>query len=600
VLVYVLLERLLIEKAPDAGKAYRARQVAGGAVLWGMFMLAGALIASVQILPMIDTMAMSQRSEGGLEFAASFSSVPPNILTYLVPNLFGNRVDVPFVGGWFYYWESLGYLGLVPVALVLYGLIALPFRRWFPAMVLIVIGLILSLGAHTPLFKLYLALVPVADLFRSPGRFCLLVTLFGSLLAARSLDVWLESIAPSRRHAFGSYAAVVLAVGALVSLILLSASSASGFSQWMTGLADSPERVNSYQNLWPRLMGVVRVDLLKALVIFTLTAVLLLVGVRRPALKHAFAVVLAVLVVLDLFHFGHRFLKTESEARFGWPSTVTELIREEGGPGVRIVCPPETRWVDYGGMHEIGVVGGHDAFVIERHMRYLNRSRGRPLDRFWAFVRVRKGGPLIRHLGPEFLLAFEPLENGRNRTVAGFSWFKPYKKLGKIHVYRDDNAPPRAALVHAVELIEDEVETYRRMEQADFDIRETVLVESKLPDGFASPEPLPPEAQEQCEITQYEANRVEFELEVAAQAVLVLSDSYIPGWRAYVDGEEVPVVHANRIMRAIPVPPGKHRIVMSYLPTSFIIGAVISMISVLLLAAGFLVRWRFRIALKNS
>ena len=589
VLVFVLLGRLVTESDPACGKADKLKHAGRATLIWGGFLLVGVLIASVQILPMLDTMGLSQRSEGGLAFAASYSSAPPNVLTYLLPNLFGNRVDVPFVGGWFY-WESLGYIGIIPCVLVLYGLIALPFRRWFPAAVVIAIGLVLSFGAHTPLFKVYLALVPMAELFRSPGRFCLLVTLFGSLLAAQALDVWMKPAIPTRRQALAPYAVVVLALAALVSLIVLSATQPSTFSQWMTAFADTPSKMASYTKIWPRLMGLVRVDLVKAFIVLTVTAVLLLVGPRRPQWAKAFGVVLVILVAGDLFHSGHRFLGTAPQERFHWPTDVTAMVHKEGGPAVRLLCPPETRWQNFGAMHEIGNPAGYDMFLVDRYTRYLNRSKGRDLDKFLAYARIRRGGPLIRHLGPQFLLAYRPLKNGRNRTVSGFGGFEPYKRVGQLHIYRDEEAPPRAALVHAVEVIEDEVKTYQRMEGSDFDIRNTVLVESALPADFPAPEPVPGEALEKCEITAYEVNRVEFDVEAASNGILVLSDSYFPGWSASVDGEEVPMVHANRVMRAVPVPAGQHKVVMTYLPTSFVVGAIVSAVSVLALIMAIVIR----------
>ena len=120
--------------------------------------------------------------------SGSFSSAMPNLLSYLWPNLFGNKLDVSFVGGWSY-WEALGYLGLVPLALMLFGAITLPWRRSVPLLIPIAAGLVFALGSHSTLFEWFVTIAPGSDLFRAAGRYCLLVTLFGSLLAGMGVGL---------------------------------------------------------------------------------------------------------------------------------------------------------------------------------------------------------------------------------------------------------------------------------------------------------------------------------------------------------------------------------------------------------------------------
>ncbi len=45
---------------------------------------------------------------------------------------------------------------------------------------------------------------------------------------------------------------------------------------------------------------------------------------------------------------------------------------------------------------------------------------------------------------------------------------------------------------------------------------------------------------------------------------LVVSETMIPGWRAEIDGNEAPLVRANGISMALLIPPGAHRVTLSY------------------------------------
>ena len=62
-----------------------------------------------------------------------------------------------------------------------------------------------------------------------------------------------------------------------------------------------------------------------------------------------------------------------------------------------------------------------------------------------------------------------------------------------------------------------------------------------------------------------------------APGLLVVADTWMPGWMATVDGRPAPVLRGNHAQRVIPLPePGVHTIVMEYRPPGFAIGFVIA------------------------
>jgi hypothetical protein len=88
-------------------------------------------------------------------------------------------------------------------------------------------------------------------------------------------------------------------------------------------------------------------------------------------------------------------------------------------------------------------------------------------------------------------------------------------------------------------------------------------------------------------ITAYEPQRVEVEATLRQPGLLVLSDFYESGWRAEITasdaaalhaGQGLPVLRTNRIMRGIFLPAGTHRIQFAYRPSSFYIGAAVSVV----------------------
>jgi hypothetical protein len=76
-------------------------------------------------------------------------------------------------------------------------------------------------------------------------------------------------------------------------------------------------------------------------------------------------------------------------------------------------------------------------------------------------------------------------------------------------------------------------------------------------------------------------NQVTVQVDAIASGWLVLSDVWYPGWKATIDEIEAPVLRANYLFRAVPVDIGQHEIIFNYRPTSFYLGAVLSLISCL-------------------
>lgn len=69
-------------------------------------------------------------------------------------------------------------------------------------------------------------------------------------------------------------------------------------------------------------------------------------------------------------------------------------------------------------------------------------------------------------------------------------------------------------------------------------------------------------------ITQYEPNRLTYDVQSDKGGVLVFSEIYYPGWTAKVDGKDVEVGRVDYVLRAIKMPAGRHTVELSFHPTS--------------------------------
>jgi hypothetical protein len=70
------------------------------------------------------------------------------------------------------------------------------------------------------------------------------------------------------------------------------------------------------------------------------------------------------------------------------------------------------------------------------------------------------------------------------------------------------------------------------------------------------------------------------DLQVEGPGHLVLSEVMYPGWRAHVDGHEVPIAVEGGLFRSVQVPAGTHRVTFEYRPASVYAGAGLSLAGV--------------------
>jgi uncharacterized membrane protein YfhO len=76
--------------------------------------------------------------------------------------------------------------------------------------------------------------------------------------------------------------------------------------------------------------------------------------------------------------------------------------------------------------------------------------------------------------------------------------------------------------------------------------------------------------------------------------VLVLTDTYFPGWEVEIDGEPSKVHRVDYLLRGVSLSPGSHRIEFRYRPASWRGGWIISLVTALGLLATAAYGWQRR------
>lgn len=550
------------EPGAPPGAAWTARRLALGLLL-------GAGLAAAALLPFAELVSRSGRlGSVSLEEATARAVGPADLGDLLLPPSAAVH-DGPVAGRGRY----LLTLALGPAVLLLAagGGAGLPGRgRLLAALAApAVVGLLLSLGRS----GLLVPLLHRAGLglgLRYPARWFLFVHFLLALLAGAGLDGWLHgdfSSGTARRTARALLAATAAALGAgVVSSGLLSAL--------------DPARVALA--LGSALLG--------ALLVF---------AVRRraasPLLPTAAGAgpLLALLVAAPLPFLARDPLTPAPAASLG-PGAAKRLGLPKGeagasgaGPGrffpaladagllARWSLGPRLTWTAEAARRSAAALSGYTNLYDRAPSAASPSPLGDPRRELLLGQALRGGDPL-----PLFALL------DVRHVVSPFSPSIPGARLasrsGAVGRYDLATSSGRLFFARKVSVLGDAAAS-ERLSRHGADPAEEAFVS-----GGPVPPPAPAGSFSAARVATWSASTIELETTSSAPSLLVLSQTFDPGWRLSVDGREAPLLRVDVALSGFVVPAGSSRARLSYSPASWRAGALLSVLSLLVLGAAWL------------
>jgi hypothetical protein len=155
------------------------------------------------------------------------------------------------------------------------------------------------------------------------------------------------------------------------------------------------------------------------------------------------------------------------------------------------------------------------------------------------------------------------------------------QSAGPLATVTNPNAMPRAFVVYRTAAAPPEAELLARLADPGFDPLALAYVEGDP--GFTPASDAPPRGGAARFVEDGE-DVAEVETAAAAPALLVLADTYAPGWSATVDGVAARIVPTNFLFRGVAVPAGTHRVRFVYRPWTIPAGQAMSVVGLLALA----------------
>ena len=520
----------------------------------------GAMVSAIFVLPAIELLNNSNRvvSAG---FADSLQL--RQLITLFVPNFYGNPTMGPYWGRGNFS-EITIYAGIPGIVLACLA----PFasRRYFTVyLALVALGFVyfiiggpgVSLLGGIPGFT-----------YMSLHRTSFILPLLIAALSATTLTT-LGNGAASRRVVLGVAGALAMIVAALTYL--------------NRGVFDKHQEF-------------LAVEFIKLGCLFTVCLGLLLIaGVsRRPLTAWAFVA----LAFLDLYMFGSQF-NPAGPIRELMPVTPAITFLQSRHPQ-RIVAFQRENHILFGpnivSLFGLSEAGGYSSLVLPRYHQLVSAGDPR-LDVTW----MKRTGNMMAFSYPSTRLldlfqvshAVLPAQLDPSDDVAtehendpcddanrlGPEWRPVYQH--EVTVLERASIMPRAYVVYAAKVIDDDAETVKRLLDPGFPLRRRAI--TAIPTGLA-------EDGGSCytpaTVVSYRNAQVTIQADAAQRGLLVLGDQYYPGWQATVDGRPAAIWRVNAIFRGVMLGPGRHTVAFAYRPDSLRFGGWISILGMAVL--GFL------------
>jgi hypothetical protein len=418
---------------------------------------------------------------------------------------------------------SEAFLGIGVVALAAIAVVTAWRRRFVPLLVCIAVAsLLFAMGGFTPLHGIAYSILPVFGKARIPMRMLAIFDLAIAVLAAVGLDSLASGV---QSKAVDVVRRTLIAVGCIVLATALIARELTG-----------PLPLDAFY-----------------VTAFCALGLAVLMSARQVGPLSARSLRLAVigLVCFELANYIPGTFKERSTAnpvvfqKLKQYQDIAEYLRKQPQP-TRVNVEDEP--FNFGDWEGIDMLTGFGAGVTANI-----------LGLEWPGIRTQN------------LLA---VEYAVTKHAPRADQEVVFRGRSGVSVLKNRDALSRVRVVHRIEHAASIDEVHIRLGDPAFDGVHTAIM-------VAAPPALTEcGGTENAAVVSRSANAVNIRAELTCRGMLVLAETWYPGWRVKVDGKYAPIYQPYAALRGVVLEAGTHRVEFRYRPASAWIGAISSLIGI--------------------
>ena len=481
--------------------------------------------------------------------------------------------DQPFLSGPVYFGAIICFLFVLGLMVV-----KSPHKWWIVAAS--VFGMVLSWGNNfSGLNYLLFDTLPGLNKFRTPSMWLVIPQLLFPLLAAWALkDIVEERVSKDELLKKVKLAVIitgglclVIGVGGRMFLSFQSVNDVQTVQQFTQMFGNNPQPANE-------LMGAIREDRasmammsgIVSAIFIVLAGGLIFLFAQGKVKGQVMLIGVAALIAIDLIKTDSRYLNEDNytdadayEAAFN-PRPVDLQIKQDPDPYYRVLDLTRNLYNDAVQSYHHKTIGGYHPAKIEAYQDLIDVQLS-PANGFNMAV--------LDMLNTKYMIY--PGQGGQpmvspNPAALGNAWFVNEVKW----------VPSADAEMMALNA--NRLGDTTQVPNA-FDPSKTAVVRDNFKQELGNYN-FGKDSAASISLTKYGLNDLSFESNNSQNGLAVFSDIYYPyGWKAYVDGQETPIIKADYLLRAIKIPAGKHKIEFKFHPDSFYKGNTIALITSLIL-----------------
>jgi len=526
-------------------------QIAKRAVFFIIAVIIALTIGAVQLFPSYKfTTSQSVRAgeeRTGYEYETSWSMHFEETAGMIVPSFPGLDFIDGRAGNQRSYWGrnpfklNTEYHGILPIIFAVLALLLCRERhRWF-LLGLAVLSLVYALGANTPFYRLFYALVPGVKNFRAPGMiiflFCFAVVVMASQFISSLLDGKI-----SIRHGGNK---LLYAVGIIVAAaVIISVMGRSFFELWQSIFYRSiPDiKVNAMTVNIPYFTR----DLWRVV----LPACVSLMGVWMFLSKKigglALVVLLSLVVIIDESFVDSKFITVIDPARYR-ETAPDQAVRELQAKLAESTMP----------FRILGMFSGKNSsnYYAMFGIQAADGMHNNELQTYELF----KGGRGIRNFTHRWIegnkFVSEGLSQNNFLKVAGVKYLVLPTGGGKSQLLENPGALDRAFIVHDCVTVESDTAAVEMLKDISFDPARKVIITGNI-EHFRTDS----DAVSNVESFSYVKEGISITADFKSPGFLVLAENHVPYWEAKVDGKPVDILKAYGTFMSLWCSEGRHEI----------------------------------------
>jgi len=200
----------------------------------------------------------------------------------------------------------------------------------------------------------------------------------------------------------------------------------------------------------------------------------------------------------------------------------------------------------------------------------------------WYYPVEKAGSPVLDLMNVKYVIT----RGGSADRLLGSPKYRHVESLPGYELFENLSVMPRYFLVHETKRAESLAEARRIIDEGAIDFRRTAITAQTVPllSGASS------NGADEVRVTEYLPDSLELSVVSSSPAFLVLSESYYPGWVAWLDGTPTPIYETDIAFRGVAMPIGSHVLRMQFHPGILPWSAAVSLATALFLTA--LAFWR--------